>query len=397
MQRFGLISIGVVLGCSMLSDVAAAQQRLSGQLQIADPNIMRGLEGFSIKAFGFADPTHERTSQVKEAVSDAEGNFRIEVTPHGVMVAAFSPDHSVLGWSWVKPDQNRVSIPLVRSATLQGQFVDGASGRPIVALQIRTVTPVEKGRLYRTSFGVQAETDSSGRFTLRGFLPGVPYWVQVGDRIAMDDRAISPRFTNWIPVIFEGSETWSLSKREVDVNDGQEVGLRTAVSSPSNVNFLDFGSNAKLQFERTLSRARERKTPVLLYFRGTDTGMVKELDPVIEKVTSLFGSRLGLLVLDQAQEGSQELIRDLRKVDARSTWFAVLNSKGVVTASIDAAQIRTPAMFEPNQGSSFLKSPPTANGFLYLLKKSIPDLSLEEARTVVKSLGYLHLPGLNDF
>ena len=108
------------------------------------------------------------------------------------MVAAFSPDHSVLGWSWVKPDQNRVSIPLVRSATLQGQLVDGASGRPIVALQIRTVTPVEKGRLLRTSFGVQVETDSGGRFTLRGFLPGVPYWVQVGDRIAMDDRRSVP-------------------------------------------------------------------------------------------------------------------------------------------------------------------------------------------------------------
>ena len=169
------------------------------------------------------------------------------------------------------------------------------------------------------------------------------------------------------------------------------------MSGPSNVNFLDFGSNAKLQFERELSRAKERKAPVLLYFRGNDTGMVKQLDPVIEKVTSLFGSRLGLLVLDQAQEDSQELMRDLRKVDARSTWFAVLNSEGVVTASIDAAQIKTPAMFEPIKGSSFLKSPPSANGFLYLLKKSIPDLSLEEARTVVKYLGYLHLPGLNDF
>lgn len=381
----------------MLSDFAGAQQRISGQLQIADPNIMRGLEGFSIKAFGFADPTRGRTSQVKEAVSDAEGNFRIEVTPHGVMVAAFSTDDSVLGWSWVKPDQNSVAIPLVQSATLKGQFVDGTSGRPVAALQIRTVTPVEKGRLLRTSFGTQVETDSGGRFTLRGFLPGVPYWVQVGDRVAVDDGSISPRFTNWIPVVFEGSETWTLSTQEVDLNDRQEVVLRKAISDAPNVDFQNHGSNAKLQFERGLSRAKEQASPVLLYFRGIDTGTVRQVDPVIEKVKSLFESRLVLVVLDQEQEGCQELLRDLRKTDARSTWVAVLDSEGAVKASMDATQIETPAMFEPVKGPSVLKSPPNANRFLHLLQRAIADMSLEEARAVVKYLGYPHLPGLNDF
>jgi hypothetical protein len=376
---------------------ADAQQRVEGRLEIGDPNVMRGLEGFEIKAFGYLDASRRGTSQVKEAVSDEQGEFKIEVMNQGSIVSAFSPDGRVVGWTWVDPQQADFRLDLVRSAVFSGQVLERETGRPVTGLRVRTVTPVGRDGLLRTSLGTSVTTDVEGRFTLSGILPGIPYWIQIGRQVLDKESPTDAGFQNWFPLQVNQAQEWVLPPMWVRVSEQLEVSLTTVAEAGGDWVLPASEAEFKELLENALASVMESKNRVLVYCRGKNQTRAARLDALIVGLRTLLGERLNVVILDSSQQGAETLPLSFSQQKVEQTWVAMLDSRAKILETVDGRFADPHELFTEFWSQDWLSSPPKANQFLEMIGHSVPDLTLEEALQVVRLLGYASLPALANF
>lgn len=393
-----LILFLVLFGAALLSLplTVNAQRRVEGRLEIGDPNVMRGLDGFEIKAFGYLDATRRGTSQVKETVSDEQGEFTIEVMNQGSIVSAFSPDGRVVGWTWGDPEQADLRIALVRSAVFSGQILERESGRPVTGLRVRTVTPVGSEGLLRTSLGMSVTTDVEGRFTLSGILPGIPYWIQISRQIVDEESPTEAGFQNWIPVQVDQAQEWVLPTTWVRVSEQLEISLNTAAAGGD---LPPPASDDDLQqsLDTALASVKESRNRVLVYCRGKDGTRAQRLDAVIVGLQNLLGDRLKVVMMDAHQKGASSLPHPFSQQKVDQAWVALIDSRAKILETIDGRFANPHDLFTEFWSQDWLRSPPKANQFLEMIGSSVPDVTLEEALQVVRLLGYTSLPALAEF
>jgi hypothetical protein len=387
--------IGTMLLC--LTGISNAQKRIEGQLQIGDPNVMRDLDGFQIKAFGYLDASHRGTSQVKETLSGDRGQFSIEVMEQGSIVAAFAPDGSVVGWISAGPEQASLQIDVVRSSIISGQIMDSDQKSPVAGLRVRMVTPVGDGGLLRTSLGRSVTTDAEGRFTLNGILPGIPYWIQIGRQILDEESPAGADFENWLPFQVDQAEDWLLPTTWVRLNEQLDVKLASDSGASDTPEHPKSVPSAEAALEKMLTGGESSENRLMVYCRGGDRSSSQSLNTVLAGLQMLLGERFGLVILDPDQGVTQELVRKIRGSRLDQTWLAVLDSRGQVVSRFDTDFQVPPELFPKLQSRYWRSNPPKANQFLEAVGELVADLTLEEALQVVRLLGYTSLPGLAKF
>ena len=390
-----IILAGTALLCH--AEILNAQKRMEGQLKIGDPNVMRELDGFQIKAFGYLDASHRGTSQVKETVSGDRGQFKIDVMDQGSIVAAFASDGSVVGWTWGSTDQTSVQLDVVRSSVISGQILERDRGTPVAGIRVRIATPVGDGSLLRTSLGRSVTSDSEGRFSLNGILPGIPYWIQVSRQI-LDERSPSGvGFENWIPFQIDHGQDWLLPTTWVRLNEQSEVRLAPEPATPNELGHPKSVQDAEARLEKILAGEEPSQDRVLLYSRGRDASSSESMDSVMAGLQKLLGDRFSLIILDPDRPPTPGLTRKLPRLDPEQTWVAVLNKQGQRVASFQADFQGPPDLFPKLPARYWLSSPIKANQLLETIGEAVSDLTLEEALQVVRLMGYASLPALAKF
>lgn len=143
------------------------------------------------------------------AVSDAEGNFKIQRSPTEMVLLARTADGKMAGLVRIQADDESCEIAVGPTTSARGRLIDSSTGEILSDRQLDYCAQIDAQRnVSSTRFGGSVTTDEDGDFVISGLVPGWTYNLSL---VVEKDAAGQPR--RWMPAapfVAEGEDVEEL-------------------------------------------------------------------------------------------------------------------------------------------------------------------------------------------
>ena len=229
----------------------------------------------------------------KDQLTNPQGVIETERSLDPLVLHASLPDKELAGVARIDSQTTQAEVVVGPLATAHGRLSDLA-GRALAAKELRYGIRIYEGPTRRSpfsdNFGGTIATDSEGRFTLVGLVPGETYQlsIQLDERSSRGVKEIKP----------EAAKTIDLGELRVDPEPSKPY----VPPTPDQRTVTAFAASKKAPPERRvqnlLAEARREYTrPLLLFGRPADKACIDlfrlfDEDPPDEAATNQFKPRL---------------------------------------------------------------------------------------------------------